>query len=82
ITNGSIEMSVDGRPRNIAVFNTGGWVVDSKDAGEIIQSRPMPLLISNEGEIEPVAFSWPHDEVKIENKTMSEIINIIQKENF
>jgi predicted phosphodiesterase len=82
ITNGSIEMSVDGRPRNIAVFNTGGWVVDSKDAGEIIQSRPMPLLISNEGEIEPVAFSWPHDEVKIENKTVSEIIKIIQKENF
>lgn len=82
ITNGSIEMSVDGRPRNIAVFNTGGWVVDSKDAGEIIQSRPMPLLISNEGEIEPVAFSWPHDEIKIENKTVSEIINIIQEENF
>jgi hypothetical protein len=75
-------MSVDGRPRNIAVFNTGGWVLDSKDAGEIIQSRPMPLLISNEGEIEPVEFSWPHDEVKIENKTVSEIINIIQKENF
>lgn len=70
------------KPRNITAVNTGGCVVDSKEANEIIQSRPMPLLISNEGEIEPVAFSWSPDEVKLENKTMLEITNIIQKENF
>jgi hypothetical protein len=70
------------KPSNITAVNTGDWLVDSKEANEIIQSRPMPLLISNEGEIEPVAFSWSPDEVKLENKTMLEITNIIQKDNF
>lgn len=79
IRNGSIETTVDGRPRYIAAFNTGGWVVDSQEANEIIQSRPVPFLISNEGGIEPIDFPWPYDEEKTENKNVSEIIDIIQK---
>lgn len=82
IKQGSIEITVDGRPYNIAAFNAGGWVVDSKEANEIIQSRPMPFLISNEGEIEPIDFPWPYDEEKIENKKETEIIDIIQKGDF
>ena len=82
IKQGSIELEVDGKPYNIAAFNSGGWVVDSKEAGEIIQSRPMPLFISKEGEIEPIDYPWPYDELKIENKNQAEIINVIQKEKF
>jgi predicted phosphodiesterase len=82
IKDGSIEITVDGRPYNIAAFNAGGWVVDSKEASEIIQSRPVPFLISNEGEIEPIDFPWPYDEEKIENKSEAQIIDIIQKGEF
>jgi len=80
IKDGSLEIAVDGRPRDIAAFNTGGWVVDSKEPDEIIQSRPMPFLISDEGEIQPLDFPWPSDEEGIENKKETEIIDFIQKE--
>jgi hypothetical protein len=79
IKHGGIETTVDGRPCNIAAFNTGGWVVDSKEPSEIIQSRPVPFLISSEGEIESIDFPWPSDEKEIENKKEAEIIDIIQK---
>jgi predicted phosphodiesterase len=82
IINGSMEITVDGRQRNIAAFNTGGWVVDSEEASEIIQSRPVPFLISNKGGIEPIDFPWPYDEEKIENKELPKIIDIIQKGKF
>ena len=82
IKQGSIEITVDGKLYNISAFNSGGWVVDSSEASEIIQSRPMPFLISKEGEIEPIDFPWPYDEVKIENKNQTEIIDLIQRGKF
>lgn len=63
----------------IAAFNTGGWVVDSKDPDHIIKSRPMPLLISQEGDIGPIDFPWADDEGTLKNKEIPEIINLIQK---
>jgi hypothetical protein len=80
IKQGNISFAVHGTPHNIAAFNTGGWVVDTKEATEIIHSRPMPFLISDDGAIEPIDFPWPYDEEKIENKEESDIIDIIQKE--
>ncbi|MCK4821845.1 metallophosphoesterase [bacterium] len=80
IKQGSIDVAVDGTPHNIAAFNTGGWVVDTKEATEIIHSRPMPFSISDEGIIEPIDFPWPYDEEEIANKKETEIIDIIQKE--
>lgn len=82
IKDGNIEMTVEGKPWNIAAFNTGGWVVDSKEANEIIQSRPMPFLISSEGDITPIDFPWPYDEEKIADKKKAEVIDIIQKQKF
>lgn len=82
IKNGNIEISVDGRQRNISVFNTGGWIVDSEEPGEIIQSRPMPFLIFNTGEVKHINVPWPYDEEKIENKSKTEIIDAILKAEF
>lgn len=82
IRNGNIEIPVDGRPRNIAVFNTGGWVVDSAEPSEIIQSRPMPFLISDEGDVEHIDVPWPYDEGPIKNLPKTEILKTIQKAKF
>ena len=75
-------MTFEGRPWNIAAFNTGGWVVDSKDASEIIHSRPVPFLISTVGKIKPIDFPWPCNEEKINNKAEALIIEIIQEGEF
>jgi hypothetical protein len=82
IQQGRIETTFEGTPRKFEAFNTGGWVVDSKDASEIIKSRPLPFLISTEGEVKPIDFPWPYDDEKIKNKEEAEIIEIIQKGKF
>jgi hypothetical protein len=82
IKHGSIDMTYQGKPWNIAAFNTGGWVVDSKRLNEIIQSRPMPFVISADGEIKPIDFPWPYDEGDIKDKNESEIIKSIQEGKF
>lgn len=79
IRNGNIEILVDGRPCNIAVFNTGGWVVDSNEPNEVIKSRPMHFLISDEGEVEHIDVPWPYDEGTIENMDGAKIIKAIQE---
>jgi hypothetical protein len=80
IRRGSITMAVNGRRWDIAAFNTGGWVVDSTAPEEIIESRPMPLLVSSEGEIEPVDFPWPAEEEQLGNRNVAEIIEVIQRQ--
>jgi hypothetical protein len=60
--NGSIGPRFNGSSQDISVFNAGGWVVDSEDPSEIIQSRPMPFLISKSGDIERIDFPWPKTE--------------------
>ncbi len=82
IRNGNIEILVDGRPRTIAVFNTGGWIVDSTEPSEIIQSRPMPFLISEEGEVKQIDIPWPYDEGPIANLPKSEILKAIREVTF
>jgi 3',5'-cyclic AMP phosphodiesterase CpdA len=82
IRNGNIDISVDGRSRNVAVFNTGGWVVDSNEPNEVIRSRPMPFLISDEGEVEHIDVPWPYDEGTIENMEGADIIKFIQEGKF
>jgi hypothetical protein len=79
---GSIEITVDGKPHPIKAYNTGGWVVDTTDPKEVIKSRPMPMLISDNGDITPLYFAWPEDEEPLKNKEASEIRDIIQKLRF
>lgn len=82
IKQGNLDMTFQGGAWNAAVYNTGGWVVDSKKAGEIIKSRPMPFVISTEGEVKPIDFPWPHDIEKIRGKDEAEIIARIQEGKF
>ena len=82
INQGRLDMTFQGKPWNIAAFNTGGWVVDSKEANEIIHSRPMPFVISADGEIRKIDFPWPYDEEKIRDKNEAEIIKSIQEGKF
>jgi hypothetical protein len=53
-------------------FNPGGWIVDSDDPKHVISSCPMPLLISDEGEISWINdFPWPREDEKNDLNGMS-----------
>jgi hypothetical protein len=76
---GTIEIEYQGRTRQIDVYNTGGWIVDTKEPAEIIQSHPLPLLVKPDGGIEPLDFPWPKKKGDIaKDSTVAGVVSYIK----
>lgn len=77
IADGRIETTSNGNPYTIRAYNTGGWVVDSENAAEVIASRPVPMLISRAGAVEGINFPWPSDARILEGMPTARIIETL-----
>jgi hypothetical protein len=84
IKDGSINIDFGSGPSKVKAFNPGGWVVDCEDADHILHSRPMPLLILDDGQVRALDFPWPaeKDKGELKNKTAEQIREMIKQGQF
>jgi predicted phosphodiesterase len=81
----TIDVAFGAEKVKIKAFNPGGWVVDSKKPRHVVSSCPMPLVISETGEVSWIDdFPWPRlgDEDKLNGNGAKEIRDMIKEFKF